>query len=138
MCPHSGFRFGGTCERAPHSGFRFGGTSECTLVPVFLPGEHPPKPPFWKPPFLWSLLSTPQICKGKKQLASRELQELKMYLSVAGRLAVFSRLLGALSMVRKCWLRSYAERIWGEFFILARRIVGKLPANFSAKFDGEF
>ena len=22
-----------------------------TLVPVFVPGEHPPKPPFWKPPF---------------------------------------------------------------------------------------
>ena len=21
-----------------------------TLVPVFVPGEHPPKPPFWKPP----------------------------------------------------------------------------------------
>ena len=21
------------------------------LVPVFVPGEHPPKPPFWKPPF---------------------------------------------------------------------------------------
>ena len=32
----------------------------------------------------------------------------------------------------------YAERIWGEFFILARRTVGKLPANFSANFDGEF
>ena len=36
------------------------------------------------------------------------------------------------------WSRRYAERIWGEFFILARRIVGKLPANFSANFDGEF
>ena len=23
----------------------------CTLVPVFGTGEHPPKPPFWKPPF---------------------------------------------------------------------------------------
>ena len=23
------------------------GTSECTLVPVFVPGEHAPKPPFW-------------------------------------------------------------------------------------------
>ena len=32
----------------PRSGFRSGGTSECTLVPVFVPGEHPPKPPFWK------------------------------------------------------------------------------------------
>ena len=36
------------------------------------------------------------------------------------------------------WSRRYAERIWGEFFILARRTVGKLPANFSANFDGEF
>ena len=25
-----------------------GDTSECTLVLVFVPGEHPPKPPFWK------------------------------------------------------------------------------------------
>ena len=32
----------------PRFGFRSGGTSECTLVPVFVPGEHPPKPPFWK------------------------------------------------------------------------------------------
>ena len=32
----------------PCSGFRFGGTSECILVPVFVPGEHPPKPPYWK------------------------------------------------------------------------------------------
>ena len=30
----------------PRSGFCSGGTSECTLVPVFVPGEHPPKPPF--------------------------------------------------------------------------------------------
>ena len=51
MCPRSGFRSGGACER--------------TLVPVFVPGEHPnvpsfrfsfrgerpAKPPFWKPPF---------------------------------------------------------------------------------------
>ena len=36
------------------------------------------------------------------------------------------------------WSRRYAERIWGEFFILARRNVGKVPANFSANFDGEF
>ena len=36
------------------------------------------------------------------------------------------------------WSRRYAERIWGEFFILVRRILGKLPANFSANFDGEF
>ena len=36
------------------------------------------------------------------------------------------------------WSRSYAERIWGEFFILVRRILGKLPANFLANFNGEF
>ena len=42
LCPRSGFRSGGTCER--------------TLVPVFVPGEHPPKPPFWKT----TLLSTPE------------------------------------------------------------------------------
>ena len=35
----------------PRSGFRSGGTSERTLVPVFVPGEHPPKPPFWKNDF---------------------------------------------------------------------------------------
>ena len=35
----------------PRFGFRSGGTSECTLVLVFVPGEHLPKPPFWKPPF---------------------------------------------------------------------------------------
>ena len=36
----------------PRSGFRSeGGFGECALVPVFVPGEHPPKPPFWKPPF---------------------------------------------------------------------------------------
>ena len=28
-----------------------GGFGERTIVPVFVPGEHPPKPPFWKPPF---------------------------------------------------------------------------------------
>ena len=27
----------------PRSGLRSGGTSERTLVPVFVPGEHPPK-----------------------------------------------------------------------------------------------
>ena len=32
MCPRSGFRSGGTCER--------------TLVPVFVPGEHPNVPSF--------------------------------------------------------------------------------------------
>ena len=56
MCPRSGFRSGGTCERS--------------LVPVFVPGEHPnvpsfrfcsgahqPKPPFWKT----TLLRTPDL-----------------------------------------------------------------------------
>ena len=38
----------------------------------------------------------------------------------------------------RSWSRRYAERIWGEFFILVRRILGNLPANFSANFDGEF
>ena len=38
----------------PRSGSRSGRTSECTLVLVFVPGEHPPKPPFWKT----TLLST--------------------------------------------------------------------------------
>ena len=32
MCPRSGFRSGGTCEH--------------TLVPVFVPGEHPNVPSF--------------------------------------------------------------------------------------------
>ena len=52
MCPRSGFSFRG--EHANVPSFRFfcsGGTSERTLVPGFVPGEHPPKPPFWKPPF---------------------------------------------------------------------------------------
>ena len=31
--------------------FPKGWFGERTLVPVFVPGEHPPKPPFWKPPF---------------------------------------------------------------------------------------
>ena len=31
----------------PRSGFRSGGTSERTLVPVFVPGENPPRPPFF-------------------------------------------------------------------------------------------
>ena len=34
--------------------------------------------------------------------------------------------------------RGSAERIWGEFFILAWRILGKFPANFSANYDGKF
>ena len=54
MYPRSGFRSWGNMRTYPRSGFRFGGTSECTLVPAFVPGEHPPKPPFWKT----TLLST--------------------------------------------------------------------------------
>ena len=42
----------------PRSSFRCRGTSVCTLVPVFVPGERPPKPPFWKT----TLLSTPEQC----------------------------------------------------------------------------
>ena len=39
---------------------------------------------------------------------------------------------------RMFWSRRYAERIRGELFILVWRILGKLPANFSANFDGGF
>ena len=49
--PSFRFSFLGNIWTYPRSGFRSGGTSECTLVPVFFPGEHLPKPPFWKPPF---------------------------------------------------------------------------------------
>ena len=41
-------------------------------------------------------------------------------------------------VVGRCWSRRHAERIWRDFFILVRRILRKLPANFSADFDGEF
>ena len=46
MCPRSGFSFRGNMRTYPRSGFRSGRTSECTLVPVSVPGEHPPKPPW--------------------------------------------------------------------------------------------
>ena len=49
--PSFRFSFWGNIRMYPRSGFRSEGTSECTLVPVFVPGEHPPKPPFWKPSF---------------------------------------------------------------------------------------
>ena len=39
---------------------------------------------------------------------------------------------------RQWWARGSAERIWGDFFILAWQIWGNLPTNFSANFDGEF
>ena len=48
MYPRSGFPSMANMRTYPRSGFRSGGTSECTLVPVFVPGEHPPKAPFWK------------------------------------------------------------------------------------------
>ena len=61
--PSFRFSFRGFWQMYPRSGFR---TSECTLVPVFVPGEHPLKPPFWKTTLLenhpfWktTLLSTP-------------------------------------------------------------------------------
>ena len=50
MYPRSGFLLG-NMRKYPRSGFCSERTSECTLVQVFVPGEHPPKPPFWKPPF---------------------------------------------------------------------------------------
>ena len=53
--PSFRFPFWGNMRTYPRSGFRSGGTSECTLVAVFVPGEHPPKPPFWKT----TLLATP-------------------------------------------------------------------------------
>ena len=34
----------------------------------------------------------------------------------------------------RCWSRRYAERIWGEFFILVRRILGKLLAQILSEF----
>ena len=48
MCPRSGFCSG---EHANVPAFRFfvGGT----LVPVFVPGKHSPKPPFWKTTQFW-------------------------------------------------------------------------------------
>ena len=38
----------------------------------------------------------------------------------------------------KYWARGSAEQIWGDFFNLVRRILGKLPANLIVKFDSEF
>ena len=60
--PRSGFRCGEACERTLVPVSHSGGTSECTLVPFFVPGEHPPKPPFWKT----TLLSTPEFCWSEK------------------------------------------------------------------------
>ena len=53
----------------PRSGFRYQGTSECTLVPVFGTGEHPPKPPFGNHPF-----ANPRKCNDlEKNSVIREL-----------------------------------------------------------------
>ena len=49
--PSFRFSFRGNILTYPRSGFSFRGNTKRTLVPVFVPGEHPPKPPFWKPPF---------------------------------------------------------------------------------------
>ena len=51
MCPRSSFWCRGTSECTLVPAFCYRGTSECTLVPVFGTGEHPPKPPIWRPPF---------------------------------------------------------------------------------------
>ena len=60
--PSFRFSFRGNMRTYPRSGFRSGGTSECTLVPVFVPGEHPPKPPFWRT----TLLGSPEM-NGKQK-----------------------------------------------------------------------
>ena len=49
--PSFQFLVPGNIHMYPRSGYCCWGTSECTLIPVFGTGEHPPKPPFWKPPF---------------------------------------------------------------------------------------
>ena len=60
--PSCRLSFRGNMRTYPRSGFRSGGTSECTLVPVFVPGEHPPEPPFWKTTLLGSSEKCP--CLG--------------------------------------------------------------------------
>ena len=61
--------FRGNMRTYPRSGFRSVGTSECTLVPVFVPGEHPPKPPFWKA----TLLSTHESFRHARYCEGNEL-----------------------------------------------------------------
>ena len=57
--PSFRFSFRENMRTYPRCGFHSEGTSELyTLVPVFVLGEHPPKPPFWKT----TLLSTPEFC----------------------------------------------------------------------------
>ena len=69
--PSFRFLFWGNMRTYPGSGFRSGGTSECTLVPVFVLGEHPPKPPFWKT----TLLATPEFHQGFLTLAGFKLSK---------------------------------------------------------------
>ena len=51
MYPRSGLLVPGNIQKYPRSLCGTGGISECTPVLVFGTGEHPPKPPLWKPPF---------------------------------------------------------------------------------------
>ena len=57
--------FRGNMRMYPRSGFRSGGTSECTLVPVVVPGA------FWKT----TLLSTPEEggCESKRGHSTKAL-----------------------------------------------------------------
>ena len=65
--PSFRFSFRGNMRTYPCSSFRSGGTSEGTLVRVFVPGEHPPKPPFWKTTLSWWTFRIFffSACKGK-------------------------------------------------------------------------
>ena len=67
--PSFRFSFRGNMRTYPRSGFRSGGTSKCIVIPVFVPGEHPPKLPFWKT----TLLSTPEK-KARNTFATLSLQ----------------------------------------------------------------
>ena len=55
--PSFRFSFWGNMWMYPRSGFCSKVTCEYALVPGFGTGEHPPKPPFWKPPFCKSPIS---------------------------------------------------------------------------------
>ena len=78
-------------------GFRSGGTSECTLVPVFVPGEHLPKPPLWKKKTFWQPLNVIQnnsqvvadvwekdVCREQENRALVIVQEVSEYGFVYG------------------------------------------------------
>ena len=78
--PSFQFSFRGNMRTYPRSGFHSGGPSECTLVPVFVPGDHPPKnhpfgkPPFWQPKKGSPILKCPipHSCIAKKHLHDAE------------------------------------------------------------------